>query len=53
MLPISHHIMSLVINSLGGGHTLTLKHTHTHTYVCTEIILRNQVRWPVAGAHLV
>ena len=27
---ISHHIMPLVINSLGGGHT----HTQTHTRAC-------------------
>ena len=33
---ISHHIMPLVINSLGGGHT------HTHAYIRTETILRNQ-----------
>ena len=26
---ISHHITSLVINSLGGGHT----HTHTYIYI--------------------
>ena len=35
--------MPLVIHGLGGGHT------HTHTYICTEVILRNQVRvslWP-------
>ena len=28
MESISHHIMPLVINTLGGGHT----NTHTHTY---------------------
>ena len=33
---ISHHIMPLVINSLGGG--------HTHAYIRTETILRNQAR---------
>jgi len=27
---ISHHITLLVINSLGGGHTNTQIHTHTH-----------------------
>jgi len=37
----SHHIMPLVINNLGGGHT------HTHTYICiqtlrTKAISRNQ-----------
>ena len=37
---ISHHIMPLVINSLGGGHV----HAHTHAYrhSQTEAILRNQ-----------
>ena len=39
MESISHHIMPLVINSFRGGHT----HTNTHTDVCTETILRNQV----------
>ena len=34
----SHHITPLVINSLGGGHT------HTHAYIRTETILRNQAR---------
>jgi len=29
---ISHHIMPLVINSLGGGHT----HTHTHTDIADK-----------------
>ena len=29
---VSHHIMPLVINSLGGRHTQTHTHTHTHTY---------------------
>ena len=33
---ISHHITPLVINSLGGG--------HTHAYIRTETILRNQAR---------
>jgi len=38
---ISHHIMPLVINSLGGGHT----HTHTHTCILilwTKAISRNR-----------
>ena len=35
---MSRHITSLVINSLGGGHT------HMHTDVRTETISRNQVR---------
>ena len=49
MWSISHHITSLVINSLGGGHTHT--HTHLHARIRhsrTEAILRNQ-----AGACLV
>ena len=31
----SHHIMPLVINSLGGSHTYTHTHTHanTHAYI--------------------
>ena len=40
---ISHRIMPLVINSLGGGHTHAHTHTHTHTDVRTKTILRNQV----------
>ena len=28
---ISHHIMPLIINSLGGGHTHTQTHKHTYT----------------------
>ena len=39
MQSISYHITLLVINSLWGGHT----QIHTHTDVCTEAILRNQV----------
>ena len=36
---ISRHIMSLVINSLGGGDTHTHKHTHANTHIntCTHI----------------
>ena len=34
--PISHHIMPLVINALGGGHT------DTHTDTQTKAISRNQ-----------
>ena len=37
---MSRHITSLVINSLGGGHTNT--HTNTHTDIRTGTILRNQ-----------
>ena len=29
---ISHHIMPLVITSLGGGDTHIHTHTHTHTH---------------------
>ena len=49
MRSISRHIMPLVINSLGGGHT----HTHTQTHIQTirtGSISRNQARaglWPV------
>ena len=38
---ISHHIMPLVINSLGAD-TQTYTHTYTHIEVCTEKIVRNQ-----------
>ena len=31
---ISHHIMPLVINSLGRGHTNT--HTHTRKHICIQ-----------------
>ena len=44
---ISRHIMPLVINSLGDGHTHT--HANTHTDVRTETISKIQVRaglWP-------
>jgi len=34
---ISHHIMPLVINNLGGGHT------HTHTDIVEKVISRNQL----------
>ena len=34
---ISHHIMPLVINSLGGGHTHMQTHTHTQTHIHTDI----------------
>ena len=36
----SHHITSLVINGLGGGHTD--RHIHTHTNTGTKAISRNQ-----------
>ena len=35
MGPMSHHLMPLVINSLGGGHTHVSMHTHTHTQTQT------------------
>ena len=38
MESISHHIMPLVINSLGGGGT----HTHTHTHTNTHAYFRRQ-----------
>ena len=41
---ISRHITPLVINSLGGGHTHTRKHTHMHIDSRTKAILRNQAR---------
>ena len=52
---ISHHIMPIVISSLGGGqtdrqtdtHTHTNTHTHTHEHIPTftdKAILRNQAR---------
>ena len=53
MESISCHIMPLVINSLGGGHTHTHTHTQTQTQTQTQththnddphrINLRNQV----------
>ena len=46
---ISCHIMPIVINSLGGGHT----HTQTHILtICTGSILRNQVRANLWPAHV-
>ena len=47
---ISHHIMPLVINSLGSGHTRT---QHTHTDVCRQGNSKKQgACQPVAGACL-
>ena len=45
MESILHHIMPLVINSLGGGHT------HTHTDVRTGTILRNQAHASLQPVH--
>ena len=33
---ISHHILPLVINALGGGHTHAHRHTHTDTHTYTH-----------------
>ena len=44
MESISVYIAPLVIHSLGGG--------HTHTDVCTETILRNQVSAGLWLAHI-
>jgi len=46
---ISHPITSLVINSLGGG--------HTHTYMHTDIVDKSNFKkpvmhWPLAGVQL-
>ena len=47
---ISHHIMTLVINSLGSGHTHT---QHTHTDVCRQGNFKKQgACQSVAGACL-
>ena len=46
---ISHHIMPLVINSFGGGHT----NTHAYRHSRTEAILGNQARRSAAGARLI
>ena len=32
MRSISHHIMPLVMNSIGGGHIHMQTHTHIHTH---------------------
>ena len=37
MRSISHHIIPLVINSLGHGHTHTHTHTHTHKHTHTNM----------------
>ena len=49
---ISCQITSLVINSLGGGHTHTHAHTHTHTHtdVRTETIFKTR-HAPACGRH--
>ena len=58
---ISHYIMPLVINSLGGRHTHMQTHTHMHTHrrkhtqayrrSWTEAILRNPVCTGLRPAH--
>ena len=40
---ILHYITPRVINSLQGRHSYVHKYTCTHTDICTEIILKNQV----------
>ena len=47
---ISHHIMPIVINSLGDGDTNTYTHKHTYMF-CAESILRNQVHTGQRPAH--
>jgi len=42
--PISHHIMPLVINNLGGGHT----HTYRH---CRQKQFQETSRAPAKGQH--
>ena len=45
MRSISRHIMPLVINDLGGGHTHTHTHANTHIHIQTirtKAILQNQ-----------
>ena len=45
---ISHHIMPLVIHSLGGGHT----HMHPCRHLRTKVILRNQASAGLQPAHV-
>ena len=40
---ISHYIMPLVINALGGGQRQTDRHMYTHTDMQTKAISRNQM----------
>ena len=47
---ISHHIIPLVVHSLGGGHT----HTHTNTHKLTRIQTftdRNNSKKPGTSRH--
>ena len=54
MKSISRHIMPLVMNSLGSGHTHTRKHTLTHTDNPHRIDFKKAgARRPQAGTHLV
>ena len=48
---ISRHIMPLVINSLGGGHTHMRVHVHTHTHTHTHT-LHGQTNYRHAGQRM-
>jgi len=51
---ISHHIMPLVINSLGGGHTHTCTHARTNTDIMDKSNFKKPgARQPLVGTHLV
>jgi len=47
---ISNHIMPLVINSLGGGHTHTHTHTHAHTCAHTHTDIADKSNFKKPGA---
>ena len=38
--PVSHHIMPLVINSLGGGHKDTYRHTNKNNFKKPELTFK-------------
>ena len=46
---ISHHIIPLVIHSLGGGDTHTRKHTRIQTFANRSNSKKPGVHWPEAG----
>ena len=50
--PISHHITSLVINALKGGHTHTHTYIHTHTHTHTHQ-RANKTNFKKPSVHLV